>query len=87
MHHYYHLWTQIFRELNEEETISAKNSISVSPRTASNLFHLHCLYGVSLQPRAAGWCWGVCLHLSRSELTCMASNLEEKSLITGKMSG
>lgn len=44
MHHYYHLWTRILREPNEEETISAKNSISVSQRTVSNLFHLHSVY-------------------------------------------
>lgn len=44
MHHYYHLWTQIRREPNEEETISAKNSISVFQRTASNLFHLRWVY-------------------------------------------
>lgn len=86
MHHYYHLWTQILREPNEEETISAKNSISVSQRTACNLSRFHSFYEVYLQPKAVGRRWDVSFHGSRGEFTCTASDLEEKSLITGEMS-
>lgn len=90
MHHYYHLWTQIRREPNEEETISAKNSISVSQRTASNLFHLRWVYMrfICSQERQGGA--GMFGQRSGEPKRALGHSLQfggEKSLATGKMSG